>query len=315
MHSDLLESGTIISAKSSNIVNFSPDQTTSRKVRIVQPYPITHHFKPNTEFVGKTLLEKMATKFPFKPIEVWEERIKSGRVYLQNRSCEPSTLLELNDEIRHHNPAVIEPSVPDEVRIVKEDNDYLAVYKPSPMPMHPGGRYNKNSLTSILEEMGFAELRITHRLDSVTSGLVLFAKNKPFSKLVMEAFTSGKVEKEYHAIVSGIPDENSRTIQSKIRRKRGFVFESGPDLDSGQDGITEFEMVESYDDASLIKCRPITGRTHQIRLHLAEWGFPIIDDPIYGPNGDTSSKRTQNVGISLESKSLKIPSLGVNVKC
>ena len=131
----------------------------------------------------------------------------------------------------------------------------------------------------------------------------------------MEAFTSGNVEKEYQAIVSGIPNEKSITIQSKIRRKQGFVFESGPELDSGQDGITEFEVIESNVDSSRIKCHPITGRTHQIRLHLAEWGYPIIDDPIYGPNGDTSSRRTQNVGISLVSKSLQIPCLDVNVKC
>ena len=298
---------------SSSNVNFNPDQTSARTVRIVQPYPITHQFKPNSEFVGKTLLEKMSTKFPFQSQEVWKERILSGRVFLENRASDPSTLLRIDDEIRHYNPAVIEPSVPDEVRVLEETKDYIAVFKPAPMPMHPGGRYNKNSLTMILVEMGFSDLRITHRLDAVTSGVVLFAKNKPFSKLVMEAFTSGNVEKEYHAIVSGIPNEKTKIIHSKIRRKQGFVFESGPDLDSGQEGITEFEVIENYDSSSLIKCRPITGRTHQIRLHLAEWGFPIIDDPIYGPNGDTSSKRTQNVGISLVSSKLKIESLNIDL--
>ncbi len=300
---------------SSNTVNYSPEQKTSRKVRIVQPYPITHRFKPNPEFVGKSLLEKMSAKFPFQPEEVWKQRIKSGRVYLENRHASINTILQEKDEIRHHNPAVIEPTVPDEVRILEEKEDYVSVFKPAPMPMHPGGRYYKNSLTVILEGMGFSDLRITHRLDSVTSGVVLFAKNKPFSIKVMEAFTSGNVEKEYHAIVAGVPREIKKTIQSKIRRKQGFVFESGSDLDSGQQGITEFEVVEKYEESSVIKCIPITGRTHQIRLHLAEWGYPIIDDPIYGPNGDTSSKSTQNVGISLISTSLQIPNLLVNVKC
>ncbi len=295
-------------------MNFNPDQTSVRTVRIVQPYPITHQFKPNSEFVGKTLLEKMSTKFPFQPQEVWEERILSGRVFLENRDSNPFTLLKIEDEICHYNPAVIEPSVPDEVRVLEETKDYLAVYKPAPMPMHPGGRYNKNSLTMILEEIGFSDLRITHRLDAVTSGVVLFAKNKHFSKLVMEAFTASKVEKVYHAIVSGIPKEKTKKIHSKIRRKQGFVFESGPDLDSGLEGVTEFEVVEVYQDSALIKCRPITGRTHQIRLHLAEWGYPIIDDPIYGPNGDTSSKRTQNVGISLVSSKLKIESLNIDLR-
>ncbi|MCR9131031.1 MAG: pseudouridine synthase [bacterium] len=286
-------------------------------VRIVAPYPITHEFKATQEFVGKTLLEMMCTKFPFRTKSEWNKRIEEGRVFLENRDSKPDTILTNFDEIRHHNPAVIEPSVPDTVRIIEETDSYLAVFKPAPMPMHPGGRYFKNTLKSILEEKGFEGLKITHRLDAVTSGIVLFAKNKEFAKQVMQAFMTGNVEKEYHATVFGVPTESAKTIQSKIRRKHGFVFESGGELDSGQVGITHFEVISSSPETntSLIRCNPITGRTHQIRLHLAEWGYPIIDDPIYGPNGDRSSRKTQNVGISLISKQLYIPSLGINVKC
>lgn len=296
-------------------MNFNPEDITFRKVRIVKPYPITHRFKANSEFVGKSLLYMMYRKFPFQSQEVWEQRIRSGRVYLENRETDLTTILDINDEIRHHNPAVVEPSIPDEVHIIDEKEDYIAVFKPAPMPMHPGGRYYKNSLTYILEEMGYANLKITHRLDAVTSGVVLFAKNKAFSKKVMEAFMSGDVHKQYHALVSGVPNEKTKTINSKIRRKKGFVFESGSHITSGQIGITEFEILETNKNSTLIKCSPLTGRTHQIRLHLAEWGYPIIDDPIYGTNGDTSSKRTQNVGISLRSKALKIPSLGIDIRC
>lgn len=284
-------------------------------VRIVAPYPITHQFKAGGEFEGKSLLEMMSTKFPFRTENEWRKRINASRVYLENRASNPDTLLTQQDEIRHHNPAVIEPSVPDEVRIIMDTDDYLAVFKPAPMPMHPGGRYFKNTLKTILEEKGYPELKITHRLDSVTSGVVLFAKNKAFAKQVMEAFTNGLVVKEYEATVFGIPAENKITIESKIRRKHGFVFESGEALDSGQLGITKFEVIETSPESnsSLIRCNPVTGRTHQIRLHLAEWGYPIIDDPIYGPNGDTSSKRTQNVGISLTSTKLKIEALGIEL--
>ena len=284
-------------------------------VRIIAPYPITHQFKAGSDFEGKSLLEMMSTKFPFRSVHEWKRRIEAGRVYLDNRASNPDTMLTQRDEIRHHNPAVIEPSVPDEVRIITETDDYLAVFKPAPMPMHSGGRYFKNTLKSILEERGYPDLKITHRLDAVTSGVVLFAKNKAFAKRVMEAFTSGLVEKEYEARVYGIPDEKWMTVESKIRRKHGFVFESGGKLDSGQVGITKFEVIASSPEtnSSLIRCNPITGRTHQIRLHLTEWGYPIIDDPIYGPNGDTSSKRTQNVGISLTSTKLRIESLDIKI--
>jgi RluA family pseudouridine synthase len=296
-------------------VSFNPEDIPFRNVRIVKPYPITHRFTPNVDFVGNTLLYMMSIKFPFQPKEVWQDRIRSGRVYIENRATDVTTILKMDDEIRHHNPAVIEPSIPDEVRIIDETKDYIAVFKPAPMPMHPGGRYYKNSLTYILEEIGYANVKITHRLDAVTSGVVLFAKNKAFSKKVMEAFIFGNVQKHYQALVLGVPDEKTKTIQSKIRRKKGFVFESGSELTSGQNSITEFEVLETYQDVSLIKCQPLTGRTHQIRLHLAEWGYPIIDDPIYGFNGNTNGKRTQNMGISLRSKVLKIPSLGVDIRC
>ncbi len=301
----------------SNNVPLNLPENSVCPVRIVAPYPITHEFKATHEFVGKTLLEMMCTKFPFRTKSEWNKRIEEGRVFLENRDSKPDTILTNFDEIRHHNPAVIEPSVPDKVRIIEETDTYLAVFKPAPMPMHPGGRYFKNTLKSILEEEGFEGLKITHRLDAVTSGIVLFAKNKEFSTQVMQAFMNGEVDKEYHATVYGIPTEPQKIIQSKIRRKHGFVFESGGELDSGQLGITHFEVISSSPDTktSLIRCNPITGRTHQIRLHLAEWGYPIIDDPIYGPHGDRSSRKTQNVGISLISKHLYISSLDINVKC
>ncbi len=292
---------------------FNSSDQTSRKVRLVKPYPITHQFRPDQEFVGKTLLEMMSAKFPFNPKEEWNRRIELGLVFVDKGEVAPDFVLQEHHSVFHHNPKVVEPSVPDEVKVIEEKEEYLAVFKPAPMPMHPGGRYNKNTLMEILKEMGFEDLRITHRLDAVTSGLVLFAKTKEFAKRVTEEFTAGNVKKEYLALVWGRPIRNKKKIESRIRRKHGFVFESG-DLDSGQLGITKFRVLRRYRDSSLIRCKPITGRTHQIRLHLAEWGYPIIDDPIYGPNGDVSSKKTQNVGISLVSSKLKIDALNIELE-
>lgn len=284
------------------------------KVRIVEPYSITHQFKPEVDFYGRSLLELMSIKFPFHPIDEWRRRIEIGRVYVNDEPVSPTFILSRDDIIYHHNPAVNEPSVPDDVRIIEETEDYLAVYKPAPMPMHPGGRYNKNSLTFVLEEMGYPDLRLTHRLDAVTSGLVLFAKTKEFAKAATKAFADGEVEKAYLAMVDGIPTEDEFEIQSRIRRKQGFVFESGKDLDSGFYAHTKFRVLERHEHSTLIKCKPITGRTHQIRLHLLEAGFPIIDDPIYGPKGDRSSSKTQNVGISLASVKLEIPDLNIKIE-
>lgn len=296
----------------SNKEIFSTQLQTSHKVRLVPPYPITHRFVAGNEFAGKSLLEMMSEKFPFLDDQEWSRRINLGRVYINGEKVEPVRKLISGDQIFHHNPRVIEPSVPDEIEILCEEEEYLIVYKPAPMPMHPGGRYNKNSLTEILKEEGYTDIRITHRLDAVTSGVLLLARTKDLAKKATYCFTHGKVEKTYLAHVRGIPVEDSVTIDSPVKRKHGFVFESKKGLVGAREAVTHFEVLERRRDSAVIKCIPQTGRTHQIRLHLAHWGYPIIDDPIYGPEGDRSSKTMQSKAISLISSGLVIRELGIS---
>ncbi len=254
----------------------------------------------------------MCTKFPFRSEAEWKNRIELGRVYVNKEKVGVDFTLSQKDEVFHHNPKVVEPAVPDEVEVLEGQEDYLIAFKPAPMPMHPGGRYFKNTLMEILKEQGYKNLRIIHRLDAVTSGIVLIARNKAFAKEAMLCFSSGKVTKTYFALVDGIPKEKSITINAPIKRKHGFVFESDEKLKGARDASTYFEVVETYGDKALIKCTPKTGRTHQIRLHLAKWGYPIIDDSIYGKDGDRTSRTMQKRAISLVSAGLKIEELGIN---
>lgn len=286
----------------------------SRNVRLVLPYPITHRFKVQDEFVDKTLLEMMAIRFPFRAEKEWRDRIETGRVGLNEESAVPDVLLKKSDSVFHHNPNVIEPSVPDEVEILEETEDWIAVYKPAPLPMHPGGRYFKNTLTAMLEEMGYPDLKIVHRLDAVTSGIVLLAKTKEFAQKAMTEFAEGRVQKTYFAEISGQPKEDKITINTPIKRKTGFVFESNPDLTNAKPAETIFTVIERKEHSCIVKCEPKTGRTHQIRLHLEHWGYPIIDDPIYGINGDKTSKKAQKTSISLVSAGLRIDGLGVDLR-
>jgi RluA family pseudouridine synthase len=256
----------------------------------------------------------MSTRFPFHGRQIWLSKIKKGLVGVNGEQAAPDHILKLSDEVYHHNPRVIEPTVPDEVSILEEKADYLIAYKPAPLPMHPGGRYNKNSMTEILKEQGYKDLRIVHRLDAVTSGLVLFARNKEFARQAMVSFSRSDVRKTYFAKVSGIPDKPFTIIDAPIRRKTGFVFESKLGLTKAKEAITEFEVLERGSDSSIVKCLPKTGRTHQIRLHLEQWGYPIIDDPIYGLNGDKSSRTAQKKAISLLNAGLEIESLGIKAE-
>ena len=286
----------------------------SRKVRIVEPYPITYRFKVKSQFEGRTLLELMSSRFPFHGRRVWEEKIKDSRVGVNGKAAHAEYLLSRHDEVYHHNPKVVEPSVPDEVEVISQTDDYLIVFKPAPLPIHPGGRYNKNSLTTILKEKGYEDLRIVHRLDAVTSGLVLFARNKNFAQKAMVHFRESKVHKTYYALVAGIPQEKAITVDGPIRRKKGFVFESKPGLSKAKEATTYFELIEEGANSSIVKCHPRTGRTHQIRLHLKHWGHPIIDDPIYGIDEDQSGKTLPKSAISLLNAGLEIDSLGIKAQ-
>jgi RluA family pseudouridine synthase len=290
----------------------SPETSRSRKARIIAPYAVTHHFKAGREFAGFTIPRMMHTRFPWRSLHEWERLMEEGRLGLKGKKVSSEYRLKADEEVFHFNPRVVEPSVPDEIRIVQEDEDYLIVYKPAPMPMHPGGRYNKNSLTGILKEMGWTELKVVHRLDAVTSGLVLFARNKTFAKEATRRFEDQKVEKSYCALVSGIPEQDKITLKSMIRRKAGYVFESGSSLENARPAETTFQVLHRGDSNAIVECLPLTGRTHQIRLHLREWGFPIADDPVYGPEGDLSSERPQNRGISLLNRLIGIPELGIH---
>lgn len=283
-------------------------------VRIVEPYSNTYRFRVKADFAGKKLLKMMSVRFPFHKPSVWEDRISSGFVGINGKSVHPEQTVNLNDEVFHYNPKVIEPSVPDSVKILHVADDYVLVFKPAPMAMHPGGRYNKNALSEILKQQGFEDLRIVHRLDAVTSGVVLFARNKTFARNAMLCFSKSKVKKTYYARVSGNPAEDAMTIDAPIRRKTGFVFESKLGLTHAKEAITHFKVLQRGEDASIIKCEPKTGRTHQVRLHLQQWGFPIIDDPVYGVKGDNSSKKVQKTGISLLNAGLEIPELNVTWK-
>ncbi len=282
----------------------------SSKARIVKPFPLTRTLLIKPKDAGKQLVHYLNERFSFVPQSEWQRRIENRLVWLDDGNAKPDGLLKPNQIIYHHTPAVKEPSVPDGVRVVKESENWLFAFKPAPMPMHQGGRYYKNTLIYILESEGFANLSIVHRLDAVTSGLVLLARNRETANSFQLAFSQNRVQKWYYALVQGVADR-AITVDAPIRRKKGFIFECGSNLSDAKPAETHIVPVMSDGENSIVKCTPVTGRTHQIRLHLREAGLPILNDPIYGPNGDNSGNRLQNCAIFLQSSALEIADLGV----
>jgi 23S rRNA pseudouridine1911/1915/1917 synthase len=175
--------------------------------------------------------------------------------------------------------------------VVFENDDLMVINKPAGMVVHPSAGHASGTLVHAalahapdLEGVG-GEQRpgIVHRLDKDTSGLILIAKNDQAHRWLQDQFRLRHVKKVYLALVDGAPPTPEGRIEAAIardpsHRKRMAVVAPG----RGRDSVTEYQTVESFPNHTLIEAHPLTGRTHQIRLHLAFLGTPIVGDSVYG---------------------------------
>lgn len=291
------------------------EPTLQTPVRIVPPYDVTRTHRVRLAGEGVRVLDYCAERFPWRDREAWRRRIAAGKIRLRDAPVEPGHPLRAGQELQIDAENVVEPAVPDQIEILHADPDWLLVRKPAPMPVHSGGRYLRNTLLSILQERISGPLLPVHRLDAVTTGLLCLARSSEAAMAFAGELAAGGVRKGYVAHVQGLPDQDA-VVDSPIRRKEGFVFEcaSGrPSAAGFKPACTRFKVLarDPARNRSLVGCVPVTGRTHQIRLHLREWGHPVFDDPIYGPDGDDSGRTLQNRPIRLQNARLELPALGI----
>lgn len=280
-------------------------------VRIIAPYTSHRPIRVKSAQDGYSVTDFLHERMPYRTKSFWEERISSGLISRKGKLLNANDRLTVGEELVHTVPAQIEPSVPDAIPILYEDESVLVVNKPAPLPIHAGGRYNRNCLVAMLEERFSQKLYVVHRLDSVTEGIVVLAKNPQISASWGKAFQEKKITKRYMALCKfekGCPPEgHSWRCDLAIGRYKSFVFCCDKNAQNPKLATTLFTLATKIDDLfGLVSCNPISGRTHQIRLHCEAMGHSIVGDAIY--NGSALSNKVQkrqNWAIALQNQHIK----------
>jgi UPF0176 protein len=216
--------------------------------------------------------------------EFWSREIGLQHVVCKDAPLTLDTNVRAGWRVEHLVPHTTEPDVASNIEFLYEDDGLIAVNKPAPLPMHPCGRFNRNTLQHFLRLTYEGEqVRILHRLDASTTGVVLLARKRVVAASIQAQFAAGEIDKVYLARVHGRPPAESFSCDSPIGSEPsevGGLRKVDPD---GRPALTKFEIVHSFPDGtSLVKCFPKTGRTNQIRIHLSHLGLPIVGDEGYG---------------------------------
>ena len=236
--------------------------------------------------------------------------VSKGAVLSVGRTLKPSSLLRAGERLRLLIPGIAPDAPPPALPpIVYEDDRFIAFDKPAGMLVHPAGQQFVYALIGLARRARpIPSLDLVHRLDRETSGVVLLAKDVEANAFVKEAIKHHRVTKTYQAIVRGIVPWESTLVDAPIgsapnsivRVRRGVV-------PHGLVSKTEVKVLRRMVAHTLVECRPISGRTHQIRLHMEHAGFPILGDKLYGQHDEIFLEWLREGGTSVVREAIGFP--------
>lgn len=224
-----------------------------------------------------------------------QKLMKDGHVYVNGKAVKANYKLAYDDMITVEIPDLVEPDIVPEnipLDILYEDDDILIVNKPKGMVVHPAAGHYSGTLVNALmyhcgESLsginGVMRPGIVHRIDMDTTGSLLVCKNDQAHQKLAEQLKVHSIKRVYHAIVCGNLKEDSGTIDAPIGRHPVDRKKMSINYQNGREAVTHYQVLERFGDYTYISCRLETGRTHQIRVHMASIRHPLLGDNVYGP--------------------------------
>lgn len=232
-----------------------------------------------------TVLDYLCQHFTHSGREVWQQRLEAGEVELDGVTAHGQEILRAGGQIIWHRPPWPEPDVPLHFEVLYQDADLLAVAKPSGLPTMPGGGFLKHTLLEQVRGQ-WPTANPLHRLGRGTSGLVLFSLSAAAGSALLRDWREHRIEKVYLALAAGVAAQDAYDIRTPIgpttHPKLGEIFAASP---TGKAAHSIAQVLQRRADSTLFQVEIRTGRPHQIRIHLASIGHPLVGDPLYGPGG------------------------------
>ncbi|MGX7394579.1 RluA family pseudouridine synthase [Carnobacterium mobile] len=251
----------------------------------------TYQFKINQEKgrLDKVIVELLPA-ITRSHIQQW---IKEGAVTVNDKQVKANYHVQAGDMIYIEEPELVPLDVQAEnipIEVVYEDDDLLVVNKPQGMVVHPSAGHQTGTLVNALMYHtknlsginGTIRPGIVHRIDKDTSGLLMVAKNERAHEKLAAQLKDHTSLREYYALVHGVIPHDKGTIDAPLGRSKNDRKKQDI-IDDGRSAITHFQVLERFNDFTLVSLQLETGRTHQIRVHMKYIGYPLAGDPTYGP--------------------------------
>lgn len=265
------------------------------------------HFFIEEEHAGERIDKFLSENLPDLSRSYLQKLIKNGQVTVNQKIIKANYKLNTGDQLELQEPELQEPDIVAEnipLDILYEDSDLLVVNKPKGMVVHPSAGHYSGTLVNALmyyckDDLsginGVMRPGIVHRIDMDTTGSLLVCKNDIAHNDIAMQLKEHSINRVYHAIVHGVIKEEEGTINAPIGRHPIDRKKMSINHKNGKDAVTHYKVLQRFRDYTYIECRLETGRTHQIRVHMASINHPLLGDAVYGPAKVSSKLQGQTL--------------------